>query len=163
MIKNTHLQHFIACLYSEVSTVLAMLKDKTDEKDIGRLAALLAVEYYEQLGPLLPSDSFLRFLSPPVVLLSPFDSSSASSNVQNQHIALQIPVSIPRCLPSLLGQAQSQPIIDLASFLLKHPMELVAFMHHVNKRGLIQFNCKKIADSGQNITSGNTRTFWVWE
>ena len=103
----------IAC-DSDVSAVLAK------QSQIAPLAPLLAVEYYVELGALLPVDSILPLpgVAPP----------ATPTGRGAQQLALHVPTALPA---------------ELAAFLLKFPHELDELKLHLKRAARLEFDCRK--------------------
>lgn len=102
----------------DASTVLAK------QIKLDPLSTLIAIEYYEQLGPLLPANSISPSLQTPAYLDNQIERSSS--------ISKHIPIYVPTTLPS-----------ELNSFLLEYPQEIEELKIHLKQSAEIEFDCWK--------------------
>ena len=100
------------------------------QSQIAPLAPLLAVEYYVELGALLPVDSILPL--PSVVPPASPGAMAGPAGRGAQQLALHVPAALPE---------------ELAAFLLKFPHELDELKRHLKRAAGLEFDCRK---TGQN-------------
>lgn len=103
---------------SDATTVLVK------QAQIVPLSTLLAIEYFEQLGSLLPADSFLSSLQSPIYQ----DNQVGRSSSKSHYIPIYLPITLPP---------------DLTSFLLEFPQEIEELNFHLKQRAEFEFECWK--------------------